>query len=80
MENGCTIDFLYRGKGSDSNISFVFQDCRKDEAEEHEEGGPHPFYHLRQILGTGNFAQVRYSIHKESGESYAMKVIDKKNF
>jgi serine/threonine-protein kinase Chk2 len=80
LQNGATVDLLFRGKGKDSNISFIFQDCRKEEAEQHEEGGPHQFFHLMQILGTGTFAKVRLAIEKDTGDHYAIKIIDKKKF
>jgi len=43
-----------------------------------EEGSPHQKYQIRQVLGTGNFAVVKLAVHKESGDSYAIKIIDKK--
>jgi len=80
LQNGATVDFLFRGKGKEPNISFIFQDCKKEEEEQHEAGGPHQFYHIMHFLGSGTFAEVRLAIEKTTGERYALKIIDKKKF
>jgi len=80
LQNGATVDFLFRGKGKEPNISFIFQDCKKEEEEQHEAGGPHQFYHIMHFLGSGTFAEVRLVIEKTTGERYALKIIDKKKF
>ena len=43
-----------------------------------EENGPDKDYHIKQILGTGNFATVKLGVSKTSGEKVAIKCIDKK--
>eukprot|EP01091_Cochliopodium_minus_P017778 TRINITY_DN7037_c0_g3_i1.p1 TRINITY_DN7037_c0_g3~~TRINITY_DN7037_c0_g3_i1.p1 ORF type:complete len:512 (-),score=119.45 TRINITY_DN7037_c0_g3_i1:124-1626(-) len=37
-------------------------------------------YQLTQILGTGNFSVVREGINTDTGESYAIKIMDKHKF
>eukprot|EP01132_Coremiostelium_polycephalum_P006625 gene6625-8197_t len=75
IQNGCEISINPK-KGSEK-ISFIYQDCN-EEKKEVEEGGPQEKYDLREILGTGNFASVRLAVHKQTGQTFAMKVIDKK--
>ncbi len=45
-----------------------------------EAGGPHMKYDLRDVLGSGGFAQVRLCINKYSGEKFACKIVDKQKF
>ena len=45
-----------------------------------ERNGPHHKYELGDTLGTGAFAVVRLCTLKETGDRYAMKVIEKKKF
>jgi len=80
LQNGSTVELLRNTKSKEMSIAWIFQDCRADEEEEHEEGGPHTKYHLREVLGTGNFATVKLAIHKETGEHWAIKIVDKKKF
>lgn len=35
-------------------------------------------YELRETLGTGAFSEVKKAIHKETGNQFAIKVIDRK--
>ncbi|KAM9958326.1 hypothetical protein ACTFIW_001188 [Dictyostelium discoideum] len=75
IENGCEISVIPK-KGSEK-ISFIYQDCF-EEQKEMEQGGPQQKYDLREVLGTGNFASVRLGVEKETGNKYAIKIIDKK--
>jgi len=80
LHNGNMVHLL-KAKGQDvGNISFVFHNCCKEEAEMQEEGSPFQKYQIRHVLGTGNFAVVKFAIHKDTGASYAIKIIDKKKF
>ncbi|KAJ3431527.1 serine/threonine-protein kinase fhke-related [Anaeramoeba flamelloides] len=38
------------------------------------------YYDLKNVLGRGQFAQVRLAIEKSTGDHYAVKIIEKKNF
>eukprot|EP00747_Dinoflagellata_sp_TGD_P072720 gnl/TRDRNA2_/TRDRNA2_157603_c0_seq3.p1 gnl/TRDRNA2_/TRDRNA2_157603_c0~~gnl/TRDRNA2_/TRDRNA2_157603_c0_seq3.p1 ORF type:complete len:514 (-),score=82.32 gnl/TRDRNA2_/TRDRNA2_157603_c0_seq3:16-1557(-) len=40
----------------------------------------HDRWDMRNILGSGNFSEVRLGLHVESGDRRAVKVIDKKKF
>lgn len=42
--------------------------------------GPEVRYDIRQVLGSGAFAQVKLCVSRTSGERFAIKVIDKKQF
>ncbi|EGC31005.1 hypothetical protein DICPUDRAFT_157188 [Dictyostelium purpureum] len=75
IESGCEISVIPR-KGTEK-ISFIYQDCF-EEQREIEQGGPQKKYNLRDVLGTGNFASVRLGVEKETGDKYAVKIIDKK--
>eukprot|EP01133_Synstelium_polycarpum_P016778 gene16778-19951_t len=75
INNGCEISIIPK-KGTE-RISYIYQDC-VEERNEIEQGGPQPFYDLREVIGSGNFATVRMAVHKETGLKYALKVIDKK--
>jgi len=52
----------------------------QEEAKEVEQGGPQQSYDIRETLGTGTFATVKTAINKQSGEKFAMKIIDKQKF
>ncbi|EFA83771.1 protein kinase 1 [Heterostelium album PN500] len=75
VSNGCEISII--PKQGPERISYIYQDCSEEKAEI-DQGGPQPYYDLREVLGTGNFATVRLAVHKETGQKYALKVIDKK--
>ncbi|KAF2074480.1 hypothetical protein CYY_004225 [Polysphondylium violaceum] len=75
IENGCEIAIIPK-KGIEK-ISFIYQDCF-EENKEIDQGGPQQTYDMREVLGTGNFATVRLGVHRETGQKYAIKVIDKK--
>lgn len=51
-----------------------------DPAVGQDEGGPHTKYDVREVLGSGAFAQVRLCIHKFTGEKFACKIVDKAKF
>jgi hypothetical protein len=51
-----------------------------DPAVGQDEGGPHTKYDVRELLGSGAFAQVRLCIHKFTGEKFACKIVDKAKF
>lgn len=76
---------------ADNNISFIFIDLLK--SDDADQDGPKKFYYISKVLGTcvfhrvlifmlnrGNFATVKHCIHKETGASYALKIIEKKKF
>ena len=42
--------------------------------------GVHRKYDIREILGTGHFSVVKVGVHRETGERWAVKVIEKKKF
>ena len=48
--------------------------------QQEEQGGPHAKYELGEPLGTGAFAVVKQCVNRETGEKFAMKIIEKKKF
>uniref|UniRef100_A0A6B2L4C0 non-specific serine/threonine protein kinase n=1 Tax=Arcella intermedia TaxID=1963864 RepID=A0A6B2L4C0_9EUKA len=79
LTNGSVVTLLKSKKEKD--ISFVYNDFHKEEqVNSEEEGGPFAKYHIKQVLGNGTFAVVKLAINKETGESFAIKIIDKKKF
>eukprot|EP00033_Pygsuia_biforma_P001050 GCRY01001196.1.p1 GENE.GCRY01001196.1~~GCRY01001196.1.p1 ORF type:complete len:491 (-),score=76.52 GCRY01001196.1:362-1834(-) len=59
--------------------SYIFQPLTECEVSpDHPEVTKH--YWIQEKIGNGNFAQVYFAIHKESGVEYALKIIDKKRF
>ncbi|EGG15187.1 protein kinase 1 [Cavenderia fasciculata] len=75
INNGCEIAII--PKRGPERISYIYNDCN-EEQKEIEQGGPQLNYHMKEVLGSGNFATVRLAVHKETGNKYALKVIDKK--
>ncbi|GAM21222.1 hypothetical protein SAMD00019534_043970 [Acytostelium subglobosum LB1] len=75
INNGCEVGII--PKRAEERIAFIYQDCG-EEAGEIEQGGPQEAYDMRDVLGTGNFATVRLAVNRQTGERYAIKVIDKK--
>ncbi|KAJ6255696.1 serine/threonine-protein kinase fhke-related [Anaeramoeba flamelloides] len=58
---------------------FVFQDWSVIPPENMNKG-IYKEYEIKHLLGTGNFAEVKYGINKKTKEKYAIKIIDKKKF
>eukprot|EP01113_Clastostelium_recurvatum_P019686 TRINITY_DN2323_c1_g2_i2.p1 TRINITY_DN2323_c1_g2~~TRINITY_DN2323_c1_g2_i2.p1 ORF type:complete len:544 (+),score=139.32 TRINITY_DN2323_c1_g2_i2:49-1632(+) len=75
LQNG--VDVALTPKKHPEKIAYIYQDCKEEEREELE-GGPQRTYDLRDVLGTGNFATVRLAVHRDTGERFAMKIVDKK--
>jgi len=79
LQSGVKVGLLVKGKNNVENIEYIYNDTH-EEQKELEEGGPQKNYDVREILGTGNFAIVKIAIHRQSGERFALKIIDKKKF
>lgn len=49
----------------------------RDQAGEAKKGMPLGKYQLGRTLGEGNFGKVKYARHIDSGQSFAVKILDK---
>eukprot|EP01101_Sappina_pedata_P002043 TRINITY_DN1229_c0_g1_i2.p1 TRINITY_DN1229_c0_g1~~TRINITY_DN1229_c0_g1_i2.p1 ORF type:complete len:282 (-),score=94.33 TRINITY_DN1229_c0_g1_i2:975-1820(-) len=61
-------------------IAYLFQMTQDEDESAQDPDGPHKKYFIRETLGTGAFAAVKLAIKKDTGERFAIKIIDKKKF
>lgn len=62
-------------------IAYVFQEIAAEKAHvAEEENGPQKKYSIGEVLGTGNFAVVKFGVERATGTRVAIKIIDKKRF
>jgi len=69
---GVSCIFCIKNNDDDTNISFIFYDARRVST------GPENDFYMGEVLGSGQFAVVKKCISKENGQSYALKIIEKK--
>ncbi|EGC32336.1 hypothetical protein DICPUDRAFT_38535, partial [Dictyostelium purpureum] len=63
---------------TNTGLSFTFADMSNPPPEETDE--IYKNYILQGIIGTGNFSVVKRCIRRDTGQVYAVKIIDKKKF
>ncbi|KAF2074903.1 hypothetical protein CYY_003780 [Polysphondylium violaceum] len=77
LQNGDMVSFT--SAKINTVLSFIFQDLLSaDQDQEDTEIKKH--YIIQHILGTGNFSVVKKCIKRDTGDSYAVKIIDKKKY
>lgn len=75
LNSGDTITFL---KSPSCEINYIFKVVSTTPIEETE--GVYSKYEVGSKLGSGNFAEVKLAVHKETGQKYALKIINKKQY
>eukprot|EP01114_Cavostelium_apophysatum_P007077 TRINITY_DN1876_c0_g1_i3.p1 TRINITY_DN1876_c0_g1~~TRINITY_DN1876_c0_g1_i3.p1 ORF type:complete len:491 (-),score=180.47 TRINITY_DN1876_c0_g1_i3:220-1692(-) len=60
----------------DTFVAYIFKDLSAKD----EDDGISKLYEIGKELGTGNFATVKLCVSRDTGETYAVKIIDKKKF
>jgi serine/threonine-protein kinase Chk2 len=78
LNNGDEITFHTASqKDGGAKVGFVFRLAAGPKSAE-DATGPERDYDIRETLGEGNFAVVKLCVHKQTGEKFAIKCIDKK--
>ncbi|KYQ89301.1 putative protein serine/threonine kinase [Tieghemostelium lacteum] len=76
--NGDLISFT--SSNFNSSLSFIFQDFSIPDQDSSDDIEINKHYIIQGMLGTGNFSVVKKCIKKDTGESFAVKIIDKMKY